>query len=182
VLLFSPPECVAELLVRERRIRCGMSKAFTREDDDLPERHVIVERVSSLPAGASNYITSDGAERLRAQLEQLLATTPRDETNDGRAQQRIYDLQQILQSAVVVLPPAEHDGRVRFGARVTVRNPSGETSTYRIVGVDETNFDPDAVSWLSPIARALMNASVGQRVQFEIPSGEEELEILSVDF
>ncbi len=65
---------------------------------------------------------------------------------------------------------------------MTVRDSTGEESTYRIVGVDETDFDRGWVSWQSPIARALLNARRGERVPFSFPSGEEELEIVAVSY
>jgi len=83
---------------------------------------------------------------------------------------------------MVVQPlPPPHE-QIRFGATVTVRECSGAESRYRIVGVDETDIDRGWVSWLSPIAKALLNARVGQRVRFKFPSGEEELEIVSIDY
>ncbi len=96
--------------------------------------------------------------------------------------QRIFQLKQSLQSVEIVPPPAEPTDTIRFGATVTVRDPAGEESTWRIVGVDETDFDRGWVSWLSPIARALINARRGERVRFKFPSGEEELEIVAVDY
>jgi len=78
-------------------------------------------------------------------------------------------------------PPAERD-RVQFGATVTVRERNGEELSYRIVGVDETDIDRGWVSWLSPIAKALFNARLGERVRFKLPSGEEELEIVGVAY
>jgi transcription elongation factor GreB len=94
--------------------------------------------------------------------------------------QRILRLDESLQSAEVVLPPQGDVDTVRFGATVTVRETNGEESTYRIVGVDETDLDRGWVSWLSPIARALMNARVGERVRFKVPSGETELVIAKI--
>ena len=169
-----------------------MSKAFTRESDDQPERPLPARPASSLPAGAKNYFTPAGAQRLREELDRLrqverprLAATP----DDGEARrelqildQRIFLLQQSLQSAEVVPPPVEPTDRVRFGATVTVRSRSGEESRYRIVGVDETDLDRGWVSWVSPIAKTLLHAPVGQRVRFKFPSGEEELEIVEIAF
>ncbi len=71
---------------------------------------------------------------------------------------------------------------VRFGASVRVRRADGEEDDYRIVGVDEIDLDRSWVSWLSPIARALLNARRGQRVRFRFPSGEEELEIVEISY
>lgn len=169
-----------------------MSKAFTRESDDAPDMPVLPRPASALPPGAKNYLTSDGARRLRKELNHLvqeerprLAASTDDAEIKRRLQlldQRIYHLEQSLSSAVVVPPPAERDDVVRFGATVTVRERSGAEESYRIVGVDEMDIDRGWVSWLSPIAKALLNARSGQRVRFKFPSGEEELEIISVEY
>lgn len=169
-----------------------MSKAFTRESDDAPDEPVPPRPASALPPGAKNYLTPDGARRLREELNRLIQDERprlRAATDDGEARrqlqlldQRIDHLQQSLASALVVPPPAERDGIVRFGATVTVREHSGADETYRIVGVDEMDIDRGWVSWLSPIAKALLNARLGQRVRFKLPSGEEELEIIRVAY
>lgn len=147
---------------------------------------------SSLPPGAKNYLTPAGAQRLREELDRLVQEDrPRlaARLGEGEARrelqildQRIYLLQHSLQSAEVVPPPVGLPDRVRFGATVTVRSSSGEESRYRIVGVDETDIDRGWISWVSPIARALVNAQVGQRVRFKFPSGEEDLEIVEIIF
>ncbi|WP_415910778.1 GreA/GreB family elongation factor [Oleiharenicola sp. Vm1] len=171
-----------------------MSRAFTREDD---ARDVVVpRRVSPLPPGARNYLTAAGAERLRAELKQLNEIAPQliaaaaEEGGRGadakeelqRTEERIAYLQQSLGSAEVTTPPPPPHDVVRFGAMVTVRDAKGAESTYRIVGVDETDFFPDAVSWLSPIARALLNARLGQRVPFKFPTGATQLEIAAIRY
>ena len=168
-----------------------MSKAFTRESDDASDRPVVQRPASLLPPGAKNYLTPDGALRLGRELEQLVQEDrPRLTAVTGDADtkrqlqvldHRVHYLQHTLQTAVVAGTPAETDV-VRFGATVLVRDRSGEESTYRIVGLDETDLDQNWVSWLSPIARALLNARVGQRVPFKFPAGEEELDILSVRY
>lgn len=168
-----------------------MSKAFTRESDDAPDRP-LPARPSALPPGAKNYITPDGAQRLGEELDRLvqierprLAALPEDGGTRPQLQildQRIQQIEQSLRSAVVVAPPAVPDQRVRFGATVTVREPDGVASTYRIVGVDETDLDRGWVSWLSPIAKALVNAEPGQRVRLRLPSGEVELEVTGVTY
>ena len=169
-----------------------MSKAFTRESDDLPDVPIRSHQPSQLPPGAKNYLTPDGARRLREELDRLTQLDrPRaagllDESESKRQLQmldeRIRYLEQSLQTAVVVPRPDAHEDRVRFGATVTVRERSGGESCYRIVGVDETDLDRGWVSWLSPIAKALLNARTGQRVRFRSPSGEQELEIVGIAF
>ncbi|HEU0008348.1 MAG TPA: GreA/GreB family elongation factor [Verrucomicrobiae bacterium] len=172
-----------------------MSKAFTRESDDAPELPVRPLRASPLPPGAKNYMTPDGAARLRAELELLLQkerprAVPDSETvanPDARRRLqapdvRIVELQRTLHTAVVVPVPSAPHEQVRFGATVLVRERNGEETRYRIVGVDETDIDRDWVSWLSPIAKALLNARLGQRVRFQFPSGEAELEIVDIRY
>jgi transcription elongation factor GreB len=71
---------------------------------------------------------------------------------------------------------------VRFGACVTVRESDGGEASYRIVGVDESDADKNWVSWMSPIAKALLNRKRGEQVRFKFPSGEETLEIIEISY
>ncbi len=167
-----------------------MSKAFTREDDQ-PEPPVVARRASSLPPGTQNLMTPAGVHRLRTELaslhdarEQLLAARgdPDQPQQLAALEQRALLLDDCLRTASVVPTPATPDGRVRFGATVTVRGPGGTEARHRIVGVDEVDFERGWVSWRSPIAKALLNASLGQRVRVKLPGGEQELEILAVTY
>jgi transcription elongation factor GreB len=167
-----------------------MSKAFTRESDDIPEP-ILPRHKSQLPAGAKNYITAHGTRVLREELDQLKERerrdTPegKDAQNSGSTQplrERIAEIEESLRSAVIVEAPAPPWEQVRFGATVTVREKNGRDSRYRIVGVDETDLDRDWVSWCSPIARALLNARIGESVRFRAPGGEQVLEIVSIAY
>ena len=168
-----------------------MSRAFVRESD-VPQLPELPAQVSPLPEGAKNYLTPGGAQRLAAELKRLLEQErPRlagarpDDTDAKRElqvlDQRIRYLQQSLRTAEVTEPPPGPADVVRFGATVTVREKAGETD-YRIVGVDETDLDRNWVSWLSPFARALLNAKLGDRVQFKAPRGMRELEIVGIRY
>jgi transcription elongation factor GreB len=166
-----------------------MSKAFTRDDDST--QPILQRPASSLPPGVKNYITADGAKRLEDELKILREVErPRAVTSNDPAKAellqkidlRITNIDQSLQAAEVVSPPAGPDEKVRFGATVTVRDKSGAESKYRIVGVDETDIDRDWVSWRSPIAKALLNARAGQRVKFQIPAGVQEWEIVAISY
>ncbi len=169
-----------------------MSKAFTREDDDAPEPPPRPRRTSSLPFGAKNYITTAGAARLRDELARLgeverpsIAAAPGDPQGSERrsaVDARIVEIQRVLGSAVVVEPSAPPWDEVRFGATVGTRNRRGEVATYRIVGVDETDLDQDHVSWISPVAKALLNGRIGQRVRLRLPGGDEVLEITDIRY
>ena len=100
----------------------------------------------------------------------------------ARPDQRIQWLHDVLQSAVVIDPTSQPTDKVQSGATVTVRHRSGETSIHRIVGVDETDSDRGWISWLSPIAKAMTNARVGQRIRLRLPGGDEELKVLRIEY
>jgi transcription elongation factor GreB len=166
-----------------------MSKAFTRDSDDTAP--VLQRPISALPPGVKNYITTAGAKRLEDELKQLReGERPRVVASNDPARaellqkidQRIAYLDNSLQTAEVVSASTQPNDKVRFGATVAVRDKNGVETKYRIVGVDETDIDRDWVSWRSPIARALLNATVGQRVKFQIPAGAQEWEVVSITY
>jgi hypothetical protein len=134
-----------------------MSRAFIKEDVDLPERSGRKRSASGLPAGATNYITARGAKRLRDELQKLRAANPSSE--------RIIELERILTSVHVVDPPDAPSKSVTFGATVTVKDKKGATETFTIVGVDELDFERDAVSWISPLGKALLAADMGDWIK-----------------
>jgi transcription elongation factor GreB len=153
-----------------------VSKAFTRESDDAPEGPSVLRPAAVLPPGAKNYVTPDGARRWRAELERL------EQQGAAADSSALGRLRRCLASIVVVETPAEPHLQVRFGANVILRDRTGAEFTYRIVGVDEADIDRDWVSWLSPIAKALMNRSVGETVRFRVPAGERVWEIVRVTY
>ena len=169
-----------------------MSKAFTRESDDAPDLPLPVRPLSALPPGARNYLTPVGAQHLREELERLAQgerpglAGATDDADAKRAlaalDRRIAQLEESLRTAVIVPPPEPPWDQVRFGATVTVRDREGVEDRFRIVGVGETDLDRDWVSWISPIAKALLNARIGQSVRFRVPAGEREVEITEVTY
>ncbi len=169
-----------------------MSKAFTREDDDAPDFLDVPPPASVLSPGAKNYITPEGAQKLRDELQRLVEglrpglVEARDDPDAkrqlARLDQRITQLEESLQSAEIIGRPRGRTDVVRFGACVTVRESNESQTSYRIVGVDETDTDENRVSWMSPIARALLNRKRGEKIRFKFPSGEETLEIISISY
>ena len=183
-----------------------MSKAFTKEsdqdDDDL-------ETASPLPTGARNYMTPGGFARMKAELEhlvqrerpQLVATVAWAAGNGDRSEngdyiygkkrlreidRRIRFLIRRLDAAEVVDPCARRDDenadQVFFGATVTVSDARGVERTISIVGVDEIDTARGYVSWISPIARALIKAREGDSVALRTPSGTEALDVVAVRY
>ena len=130
-----------------------MSRAFVKEDVDVPERSGRKRSASGLPPGATNYITGRGAKRLRDEVQKLRAANPSSE--------RVAELEQILASIHVVDPDAPSNS-VTFGATVTVQDKKGAAETFTIVGVDELDFERNAVSWISSLGKALLNAEMGE--------------------
>jgi transcription elongation factor GreB len=169
-----------------------VSKAFTRDENEGPDIPELLPTASVLAPGARNYITPQGAEKLRAELQRLVEVTrpqlveARDDPDAkrqlARVDQRIRQLEESLNAAEIVDPKTGAADIVRFGACVTVRESNGEQTSYRIVGVDETDADNNWVSWMSPIARALLNRKRGERIRFKFPSGEETLEIQEISY
>ena len=170
-----------------------MSKAFTRESDGHADVPVLPRPTSSLPPGAKNYLTRGGQRRLREELDRLrsverpeaaarAAAEPDTRPNLQALDHRILQLEETLRTAVVVDPPADGQDKVSFGATVVVREKNGDIDRYRIVGVDETDIDQGWVSWVSPIARALLNTRPGDRVRVHRPAGPAQLEVVSVTY
>jgi transcription elongation factor GreB len=184
-----------------------MSKAFTREDDNAPEDDFDGdEDANPIPPGSKNYLTPLGWRRMRDELTWLVKTErpnvtsvvswaaklgDRSENADyqyGKKRLREIDrriryLTKRLEAAEVVDPATrEETDQVFFGATVTYTTSSGEENTVRIVGIDETDLPHNYVSWISPVARALIKAREGDTVSLRTPGGDEELEILEVRY
>jgi transcription elongation factor GreB len=169
-----------------------VSKAFTREDDDGPERRSPPRSIPAPPASGRNYLTPAGAKRLHAELERLdkytsgasseaaAETAALGEMADART--RAAHLRRTLLNATVLPAPPPPWDTVRFGAIVTVRDADGTEARHHIVGPDEADGESDRVSCLSPLARTLLNARVGARVTLRLPAGPREMLLLSVRY
>jgi transcription elongation factor GreB len=178
-----------------------MSKAFTRDGDEN-NTEVDTEVDASIPGG-KNYITPAGAERLRAELKKLryeerpevtktvawaAGNGDRSENGDylyGKKRLREIDkrmrfLAKRLEAAEVVDPLVINVEYVQFGATVSLRFEDDSEKTYSIVGVDEVDVNRGRISWMSPLARALLKAKAGDYITFHSPKGEQEVEVLAV--
>ena len=182
-----------------------MNKAFVREDagddeDDLPEG------AAPLPPGSKNYITPAGYERLCSELMHLIDTErpevvgivswaasngDRSENGDylyGKKRLREIDrrirfLTRRIEKAEVVDASLQGDNdQIFFGATVTYANQAGGETTITIVGMDEVDLDKGYVSWISPIARALIKAREGDTVPLRTPACVEQIDILAVKY
>jgi transcription elongation factor GreB len=179
-----------------------MNKAFTKEteaEDDEPA-------LPPLPAGGKNYITPQGYERLRSELLDLIdnerpkmveivhwAASNGDRSENGdyhygkkrlrEIDRRIRFLTQRLEIAEISNPSLHHGSdQVFFGATVTYADDSGAERVVTILGIDEANSALGQISWISPVARALLKSRVGDEVSLVTPQGVQTLEVLKVDY
>jgi transcription elongation factor GreB len=186
-----------------------MSKAFKREPDGEKANQVTDESKCALLSKVKNYITPTGLQRLKDERRFLLtrerpavtqvvawaaSNGDRSENADYHYNKRrlrqidrqIRFLTKRIDAAEVVDPQAPRDGRaathVFFGATVRYANAAGTERVVSIVGVDEVDLDRNYISWVSPLARALMKSGPSDRVVLHAPVGTETLEILEVRY
>jgi transcription elongation factor GreB len=182
----------------------AMSKAFTRETDAADDEDDGDAGLPPLPAGTRNYMTPAGYKRLRAELMQLLdAERPKmvevvswaakngDRSENGdylygkkrlrEIDRRIRFLTRRLDIAEVADPSVHHGSdQIFFGATITYANEQGEERTITIKGIDEADNLQGEVSWVAPIARALLKAREGDEVSMQTPGGTQRIEVLAV--
>ena len=174
------------------------SASAARDDDD--------DSAPPLPKSTKNYVTPTGFKRLKDEALHLLDKERPDlvkvvqwaASNGDRSEnadyiygkrrlreidRRIRFLTKRLDAAVVVDPAVrEATDQVFFGATVTVIHNNGEEKTYSIVGIDEADASRGRISWISPLARALLKAHEGDTVLLRTPAGQEEIEIVSIEY
>ena len=179
-----------------------MSKAFVKETEDEED----AEPVQQLPPGLKNYITPFGYQRLKDELDQLWkverpalvktitwAASNGDRSENGdyiygkkrlrEIDRRIRFLSKRLDNAEVIDPvQRENCDQVFFGATVRVCGQDGADRTYSIIGVDEADPGRSLISWVSPLARALLKAREDDVVMLRIPGGVEELVVVEVAY
>jgi transcription elongation factor GreB len=180
-----------------------MSKAFTKETESDEDEELVLPQI---PGGAKNYITPQGYARLKAELLQLIdeerpkvvdvvhwAASNGDRSENGdyiygkkrlrEIDRRIRFLTKRLEVAEIS-DPSVHHGRdqVFFGARVRYADGEGQERNVTIMGIDEADSALGQVSWVSPIARALLKARKGDEVKLVTPLGVQEIEVLDVEY
>jgi transcription elongation factor GreB len=182
-----------------------MSKAFTKESE-TEEDDEGGGALPPLPAGTRNYMTPAGFARLRAELLQLMdeerpkvveavhwAAKNGDRSENGdylygkkrlrEIDRRIRFLTKRLEIAEVTDPSVHHGSdQVFFGATVTYADEQGDERSVTILGIDEAQSSQQQVSWISPIARALLKAREGDVVKLVTPGGVHEIEVLAVRY
>ncbi|MEW6056801.1 MAG: transcription elongation factor GreB [Bdellovibrionota bacterium] len=183
-----------------------MSKAFTKENDSEEPDELEDEPEKVLPAGGKNYMTPAGAKRLKDELAKLLkidrpsvvqtvswAASNGDRSENGdyiygkrrlrEIDRRIRFLTKRLDAAEIVDPSQQKSvDRVLFGATVSLEEEDGSKRRYSIVGIDESDPAKGKISWISPLARALLNLQVGDVATLKTPEGERELEIVAIEY
>ena len=181
-----------------------MSRAFVSEDDQDHEEDIPEIRIP-LPPGARNYVTPEGARQLRTELNELvnsmrpklaaavakitagsgggnIDTLRQERRRLRRIDRRIEYLNRMAAIAEIVEPQAQASDRVVFGATVTVSDQQHKVRTYQIVGVDESDPPNGKVSWISPLAKALIGARTGDEVKVVLPAGESRLRVKKIEY
>jgi transcription elongation factor GreB len=182
-----------------------MNKAFVKESDNEDDEELGAS-LPAIPAGAKNYITPQGYQRMKDELLELIdverpeivrvvhwAASNGDRSENGdylygkkrlrEIDRRIRFLTKRLDIAEVVDPSAHHgNDQVFFGATVVYENKAGVETTVTIVGIDEIDPLNGKISWISPVARALTKSRVGDIITLHTPGGIDELEILDVSY
>ncbi|MFC5495953.1 transcription elongation factor GreB [Caenimonas terrae] len=180
-----------------------MNKAFTKESDSDEDDELALPEV---PAGGKNYITPAGYARLRGELLQLMdderpkvveavhwAARNGDRSENGdyiygkkrlrEIDRRIRFLTKRLEIAEISDPSLHHGSdQVFFGATVRYADPAGQERTVTILGIDEADSAQGQVSWISPVARALLKAREGDEVKLVTPLGVQEIEVIEVTY
>ena len=162
-----------------------MSKAFTKDDDGAGEAPLLLSRRAPLPAGTPNYVTRRGLGLLLDELKAQQASIAAGADAEHRrtlASARRAELENRVASAIVVDSAQQTHERVRFGARVKVRTLGGAERSYRIVGVDEANPAELRIAFVAPLSRSLLGKGIGDVATVKTPAGEDELEILAIDY
>jgi transcription elongation factor GreB len=180
-----------------------MSKAFTKESDE--DEDLDLEPAESAPQVGKNYITPAGYRRLREELAglweverpKLVETIAWAASNGDRSEnadyiygkrrlrevdRRVRFLSKRIDTAEVVDNAGRDDDRAYFGATVAYRDRGGVERAVSIVGIDEVDPARGRVSWISPIAKALLKAREGDVVTLRTPAGAEEIEVLEVRY
>ncbi len=174
-----------------------MSKAFTKESDDA-RPSALPPRELPLPHGTPNYVTPAGAARyadelaeqeaLRPAIAGEIASAPDDAARNALRERlaeidrRLLELRERIERAEIVDRSDPDASVVRFGAFVTIANDDGAERTFRIVGVDEADVEKHYVSWISPLAKALIGHGIGDRVTLRSPGGVEEVEVVGIRY
>ncbi len=165
-----------------------MSRAFVRE----PDADSTVDVLPALPQEpVPNYVTAKGMamlEEWRGRLRRERQVLEADQTSMVARSQLAHvrrDLRYVegrIDHAVVVDPAGQPPGVVAFGARVDVLDEHAEPHAWHIVGENQADIDKGMVSWVSPLARALIGARVGDTVTWRRPAGDRELEITAISY
>ena len=165
-----------------------MSRAFVKENDlehagiDIPERPISDEPNYVTPRGLN--LLNQAIDDLEKERETLIA-----KKDDSMVKQKIAVIERDMryfaariESAILTNPQKEDALHVLFGAKVTVEDGEGKLLTFEIVGEDEANIHEGRVSYLSPLAEALIGSAVGDEVVWEKPMGDSYLTIQKINY
>ncbi|UCH49919.1 MAG: GreA/GreB family elongation factor [Betaproteobacteria bacterium] len=164
-----------------------MSRAFVKDDnEDRPSEELPERPVSDAP----NYVTREGLRMLRERVEQLTREHARlreageafEKPQLAVNERDLRYFQSRLESAIEVDVASEPKDEVHFGATVKTEDEDGNTNSFTIVGEDEADVKKNKISWVSPLAKALLGSRAGDTVTWNRPAGSTTLEVLDISY
>jgi len=166
-----------------------MSRGFVKEDDQ--EEVPIVPQRAYLPAGVTNLVTRSGMDQLSAEQQTLIEERENlSSTNENEKRISLNFINAKLQllndriaEAKVVDLRAQPQNEIRFGATVTLKtDPSGKIQSFQIVGVDEADISKGKISFISPLARVLINKKIGDKVTLKRPGADTVFQVMEIAY
>jgi len=162
-----------------------VSRAFVKDSDETARAEELPERPQSPHV---NYVTPPGLRQLQSRVAALAVRRNQLlDAEDLASEQELAVVERDLRyyeervkRAILVEPADKPQGRVHFGVTVEVRDESGAVSSFAIVGEDEADVAHGKISWVSPLAKALLNAGLGDHVVWRRPAGDKELEVVGI--
>ena len=166
-----------------------MSRGFVKEDDQ--EEIPLVTLRAHLPNGVENYVTPNGLKELKHEQNSLIEERKilKDRSADNNRVQinyitaKLHLLEERINSAKIVDVESQAKNKIRFGATITLHKEEEDCKCqYQIVGVDEANVSSNKISFLSPIAKALQNKKIGDKITLKTPSGNRNMRIEAIEY
>ena len=166
-----------------------MSRGFVKEEDQ--EEPVIIPPRAAIPDGVTNYVTQNGLDELKQELEDLenaRANVDAENETEKRREQSLIDgkinlLTERLNTARLLTPQELPKDEVRFGAHVEIENiDNGQIQKFQIVGVDEANIKNKKIAFVAPIAKAITGKKIGETADFKLGDEIRKLKILKISY
>lgn len=166
-----------------------MSRGFVKEDDQ--EEVPLVPPRADLPTGTENFVTQNGMDSLLEEREELVREQDKLDSSQEKEYRISFNhinaklqlLNERIASAKIVDPKKLPQDEIHFGAKVTFKNVENNmTQTFQLVGVDEANISQKKISFITPLAKALMHKKIGEQAILNLGERKNIFEILKIEY